>query len=263
VTPVLEVHDVTVRFGGLTALADVSASVDERQVVGVIGPNGAGKTTLFNVICGFTKPTSGRFSWNGRPLSRHEPRRLAGLGITLQGLGLFPRLTVVENVMVGATRHVRTRLPGAFLAAPRADHEEAALRERALDALAQLNVAETASRLPGELPYGAQKKVALARALVSEPSLLLLDEPASGLSAGEMRELAELIGGLRERMSVLLVEHHMDLVMEVCDRVVVLDFGRCIATGTPEQIRDDPRVLEAYLGDQVDDTTGGVADARG
>ncbi|HEU5033323.1 MAG TPA: ABC transporter ATP-binding protein [Mycobacteriales bacterium] len=261
----LDVQDVTVRFGGLTALYDVSAAVAPGEVVGVIGPNGAGKTTLFNVVCGFTRPTGGRLSWQGQPLRRHHPSRLAGLGIarTLQGLGLFPHLTVLENVMVGATRHSRAWVGSALFALPRSDRDERDLRERALARLDALGIADTAGRVPSQLPYGVQKRVALARALVADPKLLLLDEPASGLSGAEMRELGQLIRAVRADTSVLLVEHHMDLVMEVCDRIVVLDFGRVVATGTPAEVRDDPRVLEAYLGERVDAATPEVGDAHG
>ena len=258
----LEVQDVTVRFGGLTALYEVSADVQPGEVVGIIGPNGAGKTTLFNVICGFTRPTGGRLRWKDEPLRRHHPRDLARLGIgrTLQGLGLFPHMTVLENVTVGATVHARAWIGSALFALPRSDRDERQLRERALQVLGELDITEAADRLPGQLPYGVQKRVALARALVAEPQLLMLDEPASGLSAGEMNELADLLRGMKENVSVALVEHHMDLVMGVCDRIVVLDFGRVIATGTPDEVRDDPRVMEAYLGEKVDETTANVAE---
>jgi len=258
VTALLEVQGITVRFGGLTALADVSATIADNEVVGVIGPNGAGKTTLFNVVCGFTRPNEGQLEWREQPLRRVHPRQLAGLGIsrTLQGLGLFPHLTVLENVMVGATKAGRSGFWSALFALPHSDSDELRLRDRALEVLSELGIDDVADRLPGQLPYGVQKRVALARALAPAPKLLLLDEPASGLSGDEMRELGELIRDLRGRMSVLLVEHHMDLVMEVCDRIVVLDFGRRIATGTPDEVRDDPQVLEAYLGEQVEAQTG-------
>jgi branched-chain amino acid transport system ATP-binding protein len=263
VPALLDVQGITVRFGGLTALSDVSAEIGSNEVVGVIGPNGAGKTTVFNVICGFTRPASGQITWRGRRLRRHHPNQLAGFGIarTLQGLGLFPHLSVLENVMVGATKHSRAWIGSALIALPRSDRDEQRLRDRSLELLRELGVADAASRLPAQLPYGVQKRVALARALVSEPDLLLLDEPASGLSNDEMSELGELIRRLRDRMSVLLVEHHMDLVMDVCDRIVVLDFGRVIATGTPAEVRDDPAVLDAYLGEQIDADTKEVGDA--
>jgi branched-chain amino acid transport system ATP-binding protein len=250
--PLLELSGVTVRFGGLVALDEVALSVPPGRVIGVIGPNGAGKTTLFNVVCGFVRPQSGTLSWKGRTLTRHRPHDLAGLGIarTLQGLGLFPGLTVLENVMAGATKNARTGVLSALLALPRADRDEALLRAKAVERLEVLGVADSAHRLPDELPYGVRKRVALARALVADPELLLLDEPAAGLSGEEIRELATLIPQLGT--SVVLVEHHMDLVMSVCDDVAVLDFGRLIAHGSPDEIRDDPAVVAAYLGEEVE-----------
>jgi branched-chain amino acid transport system ATP-binding protein len=260
----LDVEQVTVRFGGLTALTDVSTAVSAGEVVGVIGPNGAGKTTLFNVICGFVRPSQGSLSWRGQPLRRHHPHQLASLGIarTLQALGLFPHLPVVDNVMIGADRHGSAWFGSGLFGLPASDRDERRLKERAMATLARLDIADAADRLPSELPYGVQKRVALARALVAEPMLLLLDEPASGLSVQELEELSSLIVALKDSTAVLLVEHHMDLVMNVCDRIVVLDFGRCIATGTPPEIRDNPTVLDAYLGEQIDDSTREVGDAR-
>jgi branched-chain amino acid transport system ATP-binding protein len=183
-----------------------------------------------------------------------RPHRLASLGIarTLQGVGLFAQLSVADNVMAGAERFRRTGVAGALLALPRADRDERALRERALAALERLGCADVAGRLPGELPYAVQKRVALARALVSEPELLLLDEPAGGLDAAELSTLAQTIDALGGSIAVMLVDHHMDLVTSVCDRVVVLDFGRVIATGEPPAVREDPRVLEAYLGREAE-----------
>ncbi|MBM6405873.1 ABC transporter ATP-binding protein [Phycicoccus sp. CSK15P-2] len=249
----LGLEGVTVRFGGITALSEVSLDISEGRVLGVIGPNGAGKTTLFNVACGFQRPGEGRITWKGEQLSRLRPHDLAGLGIsrTLQGLGLFERMTVLENVTVGADRHARAGFWSGLLALPGSTREETALRERSMAALAELGIAEHAPRYPGSLPYAIRKKVALARALVVEPELLLLDEPASGLSSDEMAELGELVRGLTDRMAVMLVEHHMDLVMSVCDDIAVLDFGRLIARGTPDEVREDEAVVAAYLGDAV------------
>jgi branched-chain amino acid transport system ATP-binding protein len=250
----LRLDGLTVCFGGLTALDDVSLTVAPNEVVGVIGPNGAGKTTLFNVICGFVRPDAGSVRFRDVSLDGVRPHALARLGIarTLQGVGLFAGLTAVENVMVGARRHARAGLAAALLGLPRSDRAERRLRELALAALDDLGVADAADRLPHSLPYGVQKRVALARALVARPALLLLDEPAGGLDEDDMAELGERIRALTADTSVLLVEHHMDLVMAVCDRVVVLDFGRRLAEGEPAEVQVDPRVLDAYLGVEVD-----------
>ena len=265
----LAVREVTVSFGGIKALEDVSVEAAGGEVVGVIGPNGAGKTTLFNVICGFVAPNSGTISWRDRPLNGLSPHRLSSMGIsrTLQGVGLFAKLTVLENVMTGADRFRRARYGGALLG-----HLDVGSR-RARVARAGPGLAREArlrpgieDRLPGTLPFAVQKRVALARALACEPELLLLDEPAGGLGTDEMSELGQLIRSLGKSIAVMVVEHHMDLVMSVCDRVVVLDFGRVIAAGEPAAIRENPRVLEAYLGRDAGEenvAAAGTSDAGG
>ncbi|GAB2675179.1 ABC transporter ATP-binding protein [Thalassiella azotivora] len=263
--PVLSLRDVTVVFGGLTALDSVSAEVGDGQVVGVIGPNGAGKTTLFNVMCGFTKPTRGSLSLHGRPW-RPRPDRLAGLGVarTLQGLGLFRGMTALDNVVTGATHTARRSVVPGVLGGPVSAAEERRLRAEAVAALDQLGVADVAAAYPETLPYAVRKKVALARALVARPRLLLLDEPAGGLGHEDIEDLAALIRSLpRERAcSVVLVEHHVDMVLDVCDHVVVLEFGRVIAAGPPDVVREDPAVTRAYLGADVDDDDAPDATAQ-
>ena len=245
-----EVDGITVRFGGLTALGNVSLYVDPGEVLGVIGPNGAGKTTLFNVVCGFQKPDEGTLSWRGEVVHGLRPHQLSGMGIsrTLQGVGLFSHMPVIENVMAGADVHTKAGFFSGLLALPGSDKDERQVRERSMAALEAVGAARYAASYPGSLPYPVQKRVALARALVVEPDLLLLDEPAAGLSNDDMDELGATIRELSGRMAVMLVEHHMDLVMSVCDRLTVLDFGKVIANGTPDQIRTNPAVLEAYLG---------------
>jgi branched-chain amino acid transport system ATP-binding protein len=246
----LALAGIGVRFGGLVALDGVSLDVPPGAVVGVIGPNGAGKTTLFNVVCGFVRPHQGTMTWQDRPL-RPRPHRLPRLGIarTLQGIGLFAGLSVVENVMSGATCEAKAGFAAALFGLPRSDRDERRLRAAALEQLDRLGIAAHAAALPATLPFAVRKRVALARALASRPRLLLLDEPAGGLSAEEIAGLAELVRGLP--CSVMLVEHHMDFVMQVCDSVVVLDFGRVIASGTPDEVRRAPAVAEAYLGAEV------------
>jgi branched-chain amino acid transport system ATP-binding protein len=247
---VLAIGGVTVRFGGLTALDDVSLSAAPRQVTGIIGPNGAGKTTLLNAVCGFVKPNSGAITFDSYELTRVRPHRLAGLGIarTLQGVGLFRGLSVIENVMIGATPAGRAGFWSGLLGLPRSDRDERRLRAQAMAALNRMAVGELADSMPGTLAYGLRKRVALARALVARPRLLLLDEPASGLSEKELPELGELITQVAEDTGVVVIEHRMDLMMSICNTIFVLDFGKLIATGTPEQVQANPAVTAAYLG---------------
>ncbi len=240
----------SVRFGGLTALDTVSLTVAPGQVVGVIGPNGAGKTTLLNVLCGFIRPDEGQVLIDGRAYDNLRPHRLAGLGIarTMQGVGLFEGLSAIENVMIGANCRATAGFWSALLGLPRSDRDERRLREEAGQALDRVGAGGVADARPGELPYGMRKRVALARALAARPKLLLLDEPASGLAEAELDELGGLIRELTGEMSLVIVEHHMDLMMSVCDSLVVLDFGKVISRGSPQEIQADPAVTTAYLG---------------
>jgi branched-chain amino acid transport system ATP-binding protein len=247
----LSVAGLAVHFGGVVALHDVSVEMGANEIHGVIGPNGAGKTTLFNAICRLATPSHGSITYAGRSLLSMRPSELAGLGIsrTLQGLGLWTRLTVLENVMLGAA--ASTSMLADLLALPRADRRERDRADAAMAVLEELDIADRARSFPASLPHGIQKRVVLARALVARPTMLLLDEPASGLSGGEVEQLAELLRGLRQHMGVALVEHHLDMVMAVSDRVTVLNLGRVIASGTPAQIRANEEVTTAYLGSQV------------
>jgi branched-chain amino acid transport system ATP-binding protein len=248
----LRVQDVGVRFGGIVALDGVSFEVLPGQIVGLIGPNGAGKTTLFNCLSRLYQWGSGDIQFGGHSL-RGVPRHgIAGLGIgrTFQNLALFRSMSVLDNVMLG--RHCRTT-SGFFtnaLGLPNVAREERATAERARELSALLDLGAVAGRRVADLPFGTQKRVELARALACEPKLLLLDEPASGLNHEEVTALGSLIRGIRDRLrlTVLLVEHHMNLVMSISDRVVALNFGRKIAEGTPAEVRAHPELIKAYLG---------------
>jgi branched-chain amino acid transport system ATP-binding protein len=245
----LTVTDLVVRFGGVTALAGVSLTVPRGEVCGLIGPNGAGKTTLFDCVSRLTRPRSGRIELGGRDLLALPPHRVAELGVarTFQHLGLVPSLSVRDNVMLGAQR-AGTGFLASALRLPGVRAKERRLRERADAVLDRLALAGIAGRPAAGLPYGTLKRIELARALAAEPELLMLDEPASGLSHEEVDELAGVIEDVSTDMTVLLVEHHMGMVMRLSDTVVVLDFGKVVATGPPAQVREDPAVLAAYLG---------------
>ncbi len=248
----LEVRGLVCHFGGVRAVDGVDFTIPERGVHAIIGPNGAGKTTLFNLVTGVLRPTAGEILFHGENVAGRPPEALARLGIsrTFQNLRVFFNMTVLENVLVGRHLHLYRGALGALFRTPRFRRSEAAARDFAEHLLARVGLADWRHRPADSLPYGALKRLEIARALAAEPRLLLLDEPAAGCNEAETREIAELIAAVEaeDGVTVVLVEHDMQLVMNVCDHIIVLDHGRKLAEGTAREIREDPRVIEAYLG---------------
>ncbi len=248
-TTILEVHNLTMRFGGLVAVNDVSFAVNEGEIRGLIGPNGAGKSTTFKMIAGFLTPTSGDIVFRSESIRNQKPSRIASAGVvrTFQETTLFQELTVFENVLIGTHKQARTNIVSAMLGLDRAQQNDAA--QTTMEVLEFMGLAERKEQLAAELPLGLQRSLAVAISLASKPSLLLMDEPFAGMNPEETRHMMELTERVRESgVTIVLVEHNMKAVMGLCDRLVVLNFGNVLDDGTPEKVRNNPDVIQAYLG---------------
>ena len=254
---VLEVNQATMQFGGLIAVNNLSMTIGNNEIVALIGPNGAGKTTAFNMITGVYRPTSGMISLNAQNITGLKPNRIAEKGIarTFQNIRLFSPLTVAENVDLAQHVRLKSSWVAATLRSPRYRREMQAVHERTDELLEYMGLTDLKGELAGSLPYGKQRKLEIARALATQPSLLLLDEPAAGMNPSEADELKELICGIRDRfnIAILLIEHHMDVVMGISDRIYVLNYGTLIASGTAREIQNNDAVISAYLGVNDDD----------
>ncbi|SDI68995.1 ABC transporter ATP-binding protein [Streptococcus equinus] len=248
----LDVKNLTKNFGGLTAVGDVTMHLNEGELVGLIGPNGAGKTTLFNLLTGVYEPSEGSVTLDGTLLNGKKPYKIASLGLsrTFQNIRLFKDMTVLENVLVGMANQNKPYLLSSFLRLPKFYKSEDALRQKAMKLLAIFDLEGDAETLAKNLPYGQQRRLEIVRALATQPKILFLDEPAAGMNPQETAELTQLIRKIKEEfnITIMLIEHDMSLVMEVTERIYVLEYGRLIAHGTPDEIKTNQRVIEAYLG---------------
>lgn len=249
----LDIKDLTIQFGGLKAVQNFNLHVGDKEIVGLIGPNGAGKTTIFNAITGVHSPTSGTISFNNKDISKMKPYMITQNKIarTFQNIRLFENLTILDNIKISYSYRVKYGLFGSIVKSPEYRREEKYIEEKSLALLEKFDLAKEAYEYAGNLPYGKQRRVEIARALAADPKLLLLDEPAAGMNPQETKELTELIGWIRDKfnLSILLIEHDMKLVMGICERIAVLDYGKKIAEGLPSEIKNNRSVIEAYLGE--------------
>ena len=251
----LDMQDVSIVFGGLRAVSNVNLYIDEGELIGLIGPNGAGKTTAFNMITGVYTPTEGKIYFDGKPVNGKKSYQVTQMGMarTFQNIRLFSELSVLDNVKIAFNMHINYSLPQAIFRVKQYFSEEDTVTREALELLKLFHLDAHANDLAKNLPYGAQRRLEIARALATKPKLLLLDEPAAGMNPQETKELMEMIQWLRDnfKIAILLIEHDMGLVMGVCERLYVLEYGFCIATGTPEEIKQNKAVIKAYLGGEV------------
>lgn len=248
---VLEVIGVSQQFGGLKALSDINMHIEKGEIVGIIGPNGAGKTTLFNVVTGIYNPTSGQVKMDGKDITGLKPYIIArhGFARTFQNIRLFPKLSVMDNVILGMHGHTKSNVIDAIFRTPRKKKEDIACEKKAEEILKMMDLYEDRYELATSLPYGRQRRLEIARALATDPKLLLLDEPAAGMNEQETEDLRNTVKMLQEQgHTILLIEHDMKFVMNVCERLYVLNYGELLAEGTPETVRNNPAVIEAYLG---------------
>ena len=254
--PLLDVDNIGIRFGGLKAVGDFSLQLDDGDLEGLIGPNGAGKTTVFNLLTGVYVPDSGKISLCGVNVTGRKPFQIAAAGMarTFQNIRLFAELSVLENVKVACHLHAKQSLAGAILRSPFAGREEREIEDRSVDILTRLGLSGVTGEQANSLPYGDQRRLEIARALATKPRVLLLDEPAAGMNPQEKIELTQLIAQIREqfKVAVLLIEHDMKLVMSICEKITVLDHGEIIACGSAEQVQENPKVIEAYLGEPTE-----------